>query len=83
MFKVRVICAWPRISWTIFGCSPLENIRVAKVCRRSWNLISGNPARLSKGLKERLSRLLGLNGVPILDSTFGADDARDDVGGSN
>jgi hypothetical protein len=43
--RVSVICAWPRISWTIFGCSPFENINVAKVCLRSWNLIYARDRR--------------------------------------
>ena len=45
----------------------MKNIKVAKVCLRSWNLIVGSPARLSRGLNERLRRLLGLNGVPMLE----------------
>jgi hypothetical protein len=39
---------------------------VAQVCRRSWKRISGRPAFLSSGLKERLTRFSGLIGVPTL-----------------
>src|SRR5918994_5217966 len=37
---------------------------VAQVCRRSWKRISGSPPRTRCGLKERVTRLWRLMGVP-------------------
>ena len=39
--KATVAC--PNRSDTIFGWTPASNASVAKVCRRSWNRISGRP----------------------------------------
>src|SRR5215211_7806656 len=49
--------AWPRSSCTSFGCTPRPRSRVAQVCRRSWKRISGRPALLRRGLKDRLTRI--------------------------
>ena len=43
--------AWSRRCWTSFGCVPRESNRVAHVCLRSCQRISGKSARRSKGLK--------------------------------
>ena len=42
--------AWPSISETILGLTFLVRSSVAHVWRRSWNLISGNCARLRSAL---------------------------------
>src|SRR5215210_8740812 len=52
--------ACPRSSWTSLGWVPCESSKVAQVCRRSWKQMSGSPARLRRGLKERLRRFEGL-----------------------
>src|SRR5215204_500741 len=36
--------AWPRSSWTYFGCLPAMRSIVAQVCLRSWNLMDGSSA---------------------------------------
>ena len=47
--RVIATLVWLRVSWTIFGLTPLPNQRVAAVCRRSWNRLSGKPAGFSTG----------------------------------
>jgi hypothetical protein len=56
--------ACPKSSCTSLGWVPCESNKVARVCRRSWKDMFGRPARLSRGLKERLRRLEGLMRVP-------------------
>jgi hypothetical protein len=36
--------AWPRRSWTYFGCLPSTGCIVAQLWRRSWNLMGGSSA---------------------------------------
>ena len=53
--KVSAIYAWPRISWTIFGCSPLKNITPLiilysfliefGICRLSYSLLRWSARR--------------------------------------
>jgi hypothetical protein len=45
-----LMLACPKSSCTYFGCFPILSSIVAHVWRRSWSLISGRPARLSRGL---------------------------------
>ena len=49
--------------------APRES-RVAHVCRKSWKRTSSNPARLSRGLKDRLSTVLCLKGVPVSEANM-------------
>jgi hypothetical protein len=46
--------------------TPRPSSSVAQVCRRSWNHISGRPAFLSNGLKDRFTRFSGLVSMPTL-----------------
>jgi len=62
--SVMAMVAWPSNSCKSLGWVPCESKRVAHVCRRSWKQMSVSPARLSRGLKERLRRLEGLMRVP-------------------
>jgi hypothetical protein len=55
------IVAYPSSSWTSLGWVPCESSKMAQVWRRSWKQMSGGPACLSKGLKERLRRLEAYN----------------------
>src|SRR5215217_138951 len=53
---------YPSISLTILGCTPFVSSKVAQVCLRSWNLMSGSPALSRSGfqcLSWRLSRRTG------------------------
>ena len=53
--------ACPSISETILGLTFLDSSRVAHVCRRSWNRVSGGSPALRRSLaNERLRRLDGL-----------------------
>jgi hypothetical protein len=47
------------------GLTLLANSSVAQVCRRSWNLMEGSPAFLSRGAKDRFLRLVGFTSVPL------------------
>jgi hypothetical protein len=58
--------ACPRSSCTNLGCTPRPSSSVAQVCRRSWKRISGRPAFLSNGLKDRFTRFSGLVSMPTL-----------------
>src|SRR5215211_168788 len=62
--------AWPRSSWTYFGCLPAMRSIVAQVWRRSWSLTGGSSALFKRGLKWRPRRLVPLHG--------GARDGRED-----
>src|SRR5215208_8428872 len=57
--------AWPKSSWTYFGCLPAMRSIVAQVWRRSWNLMGGSFALCKGGLKWRLRRLVPLVVVPV------------------
>jgi hypothetical protein len=57
--------AWPRSSWTYFGCLPAMRSIVAQVWRRSWNLMGGSSALFKRGLKWRPRRLAPLVVVPV------------------
>jgi hypothetical protein len=59
------IPAWPRSSWTCFGCLPAMSSIVAQVWRRSWNLKGGRSAFFKRGLNWRPRRLVALVVVPV------------------
>ena len=60
MSSVMLTEACPNISETTLGLMFLPSSSVAQVWRRSWKRIGRSPARLSRGLKERLRRFEGL-----------------------
>src|ERR671920_768583 len=57
--------AWPKSSWTYFGCLPAMRSIVAQVCLRSCNLMGGSFALFKRGLKWRPRRLVPLLVVPV------------------
>jgi hypothetical protein len=57
--------AWPKSSWTNFGCLSAMRSIVAQVCLRSWNLMCGSSALFKRGLKWRPRRLVPLLVVPV------------------
>ena len=57
--------AWPKCSWTYFGCLPAMRSIVAQVCLRSWTLMGGSSALFKRGLKWRPRRLVPLLVVPV------------------
>jgi len=48
--------AWPKSSWTTFGCSPSDSSNVAAVCRSAWKVTGGNPALTDTAPRDGLHR---------------------------
>jgi len=65
VFIVIDMLLCPRISLTTFGCTPWASRKLAQLCRKSWNRMSGSPGRRSTRLKDARRQLAWMK-VPFL-----------------